>query len=375
MDLAGRIREKALEIGFDRIGFASTEPFDLLARELEGRDEMYNWVSENLLCLKNSIDPLKVMPSGKTIIVLLWDYYKQAFPEKFNQKVGKAYQVGPYSRQSKPVAMIKMFRRFLKEEGLEVTMGTNLPDRQAASRAGLGSFGRNTFIYEPDIGSYVAIIQMVVDCDLGGISEEVSCHCPDNCRICIESCPTGALYEPFHMNPLKCIAFHTYGTGNFPGVPGEIPSLAREEMGSWIYGCDVCQDVCPRNKAKQKKELPNNPALEKIASLMTLPKLLTMDDNFFEKTVQPLLFGYIWDKKFLQRNSAIALGNMGDLSALPYLSEALRNSEPMVRAHAAWALGRMGDSSAVPLLHNLAKDEQSPSAFAEMRRAIEKLRY
>ncbi len=373
MELAEKIKEKALEIGFDRIGFAVPEPFGALNRELEERSDMYGWVGDNLLCLKNSADPRNLMPGGKTIIVLLWDYYKQAFPPEFAQKVGKAYQVGPYSRQSKPVAMIKMFRRFLKEEGLDVVAGTNLPDRQAAARAGLGTFGRNTFIFAPGIGSYVAIITMIVDRDLGGLCVEPSSECPENCRICIDSCPTGALYEPFRMNPLKCIAFHTYGTGNFPGVPEEIPARAREQMGSWFYGCDICQDVCPQNKDKQKKELPANHLLQKVAASFTLPKLLNMDDDFYDRTVQPFFYGYIWDKKFLQRNAAIALGNIGDEEALPHLAEALKSREAMVRAHAAWAIGRIGASSGVYLLQELLKDEISPVVYAEMRRALEKL--
>ncbi len=371
MSLEEDIKEYALDIGFDRVGFTSAEPFHRLGQELDERNEMYSWISKNLLQLRKVVDPANVLPAGKSVIVLLWDYYKKAIPPEFQGKVGKAYLARPYSKDRILPAMIKLFRSFLEKEGMTVKMRPTMPDRQAAARAGIGFFGRNTFIYAPGIGSYVAIVSMVVDRELEGETFELEDRCTDKCQKCLEACPTGALYEPFRMNPLRCVSFHTYGTGNFPMVPADIPRETRKKMGSWFYGCDVCQDVCPYNSQKQKLNLPPDAFLEEMASKFTLPRLLLMDDEFYTRKVQPFFFGYIWDKKFLQRNAAIVLGNTGDTTAVPHLQEALENQEEIVREHAAWALGQIGGAKSRRALELHRESETSFKVREEINMALE----
>jgi epoxyqueuosine reductase len=215
---------------------------------------------------------------------------------------------------------------------------------------------------------------MAVSADLDGEVHEPGACCPAGCRLCLEACPTGALYEPFKMDPLRCIAFHTYGTGNFPGVPTEIPPPIREKMGTWIYGCDVCQDVCPLNRARLKQKLPPDAFLAEIAPRLTLAALLNMDERFYLEKVQPLLYGYIWEKKFLQRNAAIALGNSGDPEAVPHLARALRDPAEMVRAHAAWALGRIGGARSRAALDSGLSAEKEPAVLREIEAALNRCR-
>ena len=371
MSLKQDIKEYALDIGFDRVGFTTAEPFDLLGQELEQRSQMYDWVGKNLLQLENSVHPQNILPSGKTVLVLLWDYLKRKIPPEFEGKVGKAYLARPYSRKRILPTMIKLMREFLQREGLETEMRPAMPDRQAAARSGVGVFGRNTFIYAPEIGSYVVVVSMVLDKELEADRCSLQDSCPTDCRKCIDACPTGALYEPYRMNPLQCISFHTYGTGNFPMVPSEIPPETREQMGTWFYGCDVCQDVCPSNQKKLKQEYPPDLFLEEMAPQFSLTNLLKMDDDFYFRKVQPFFYGYIWDKKILQRNAAIVLGNMQDESSVPHLQEAMENPEELVRRHAGWALGKIGGKKSYQILEKSLQQETSPQVIEEIKMALE----
>lgn len=343
MSLHQKITEYALELGFDRVGFTTAAPFGQLSQALEERNTGYSWVSEGLLQIGQAADPSFVLPTARSLIVLIYDYHKQSFPAELLGKIGKAYQARLYLGKKRIFGTrLRLLKEFLEEQGMEVGVRPALPERQAAIRSGLGTFGRNTFVYVPGCGSYVAVATLAVSAELEGALHEPSSCCPEDCRRCIESCPTGALYAPFKMDPLRCIAFNTYAPGNFPDTPADIPHLIREKMGSWIYGCDICQDSCPRNQKRLELKLPPDAYLHRVAAKMTLSDLLQMDDHFFFEKVQPLLYGYIWEKKFLQRNAAIALGNSGDEAAVPHLEQAAADPEEMVRAYAAWALGRLG---------------------------------
>jgi epoxyqueuosine reductase len=198
--------------------------------------------------------------------------------------------------------------------------------------------------------------------------------CPADCRRCIDACPTGALYEPFKMDPLRCIAFNTYGPSNFPGAPADIPPAIREKMGSWIYGCDICQDACPHNAKRLGQKLVPDIFLEHIAPRFDPALLIAMDDRYFLETVQQVLYGYIWEKKFIQRNAAIALGNSGDSSAVTPLSRAMEDPEEMVRRYSAWGLGRLGGEKAKKALELSLSRENSTAVKTEIENALESCR-
>ena len=264
-------------------------------------------------------------------------------------------------------------RDFLEAKGMEVGYRPAMPERQAAVRAGVGSFGCNTFVHEPAGGSYISIIAMAVSAELEPTTAASKTFCSDDCRRCIEACPTGALYEPYKMNPLQCIAFNTYGTGNFPGAPEDIPLEIREKMGSWIYGCDHCLDACPRNQNRLKQTLVPDAYLEEMAPKMDPKVLLAMDDHYFQETVQQLLYGYIWEKKFLQRNAAIALGNSGDEGVVSLLAAAMEDPEEMVRRYSAWALGRISSRKSKNVLELKARKEETEKVKVEIASALESL--
>ncbi|NMD42660.1 MAG: epoxyqueuosine reductase [Firmicutes bacterium] len=373
VSLKGEIEEYALDLGFDGVGFAAVDPFTGLTQALREREEGYRW-TEQVLQLNRAADPRVVMPAARTLIVLLYDYHKLSFPAALLGKVGRVYLARLYPGRTRIFgSRLRLFRSFLEQKGMTVELRQTLPDRQAAVRAGLGTFGRNTFVHFPGRGSFVAPVVMAVDAELGGVFNEVGSRCPEDCNRCIEACPTGALYEPFKIDPLRCISFQTYCAGNVPGCPPDIPPEIREKMGSWVYGCDICQEVCPRNQSRLKQKLPSDPYLKKIAPHFTLEKLLNMGEDYYRARVQPLLYGYIWEKKFLQRNAAIALGNSAGEAALPHLSRSLSDKEPLVRRYSAWAVGRIGGRKGRALLERHRGRENDPGVLAETGAALEQL--
>jgi epoxyqueuosine reductase len=154
-------------------------------------------------------------------------------------------------------------------------------------------------------------------------------------------------------------------------VGSYIPPEIREKMGSWIHGCDICQEVCPRNQPRLKAKLPRNEFLARVAEDFELTKLLNLSDEFFAKRVQPLMYNYIKKKKYFQRNAAIALGNTGDPAFIPDLAQAMQDAEGMVRGYAAWALGRIGGGQARQILETGLASESDEFAKKEIQAALE----
>ena len=118
---------------------------------------------------------------------------------------------------------------------------------------------KNCFAFTPDSGSFIVLSSFVVDVELDHDEPTYDVHCPPKCTACIDACPTGAIYEPLKMNPRRCIAFNTFwAQDGVPGSASHIPPEIREKMGSWIHGCDICQEACPRNRPKLKASFPRS---------------------------------------------------------------------------------------------------------------------
>jgi len=141
-------------------------------------------------------------------------------------------------------------------------------------------------------------------------------------------------------------------------------------MGTWIHGCYICQDVCPRNQPKLKANLPRNEFLQRVAEDFDLTKVLNMMDQFYLRRVQPLMYNYLKEKKYFQRNAAIAIGNTHDPMFIPALATAMEDPEELVRGYAAWALGQIGGSQARKILQASLRRETAESARREIEAAL-----
>lgn len=209
-----------------------------------------------------------------------------------------------------------------------------LLERDLARRAGLGWFGKNTNLINPDIGSFFFIGALLVDVDLHPDTPFEADRC-GTCTRCLDACPTGAFVEPRLLDAPRCISYLTIE------LKGAIPKDLRSQIGTHIYGCDVCQDVCPYN-IKFAQEL-REPAFAPRAAIgnrdaQSLARdLLAMDDHDFRAAFSgsPMKRA---KRRGLLRNAAVVLGNIGDDGDKAALAVATNSIDPLVREHAEWAL-------------------------------------
>jgi len=374
MSLSEDIKDFALDLGYSKAGITTANAFPDYIAELNSRYEMYAWYIEGVFQPITGADPRSIMPSAKSIVALVYDASKEFFPETLVGKIGRLYQARCYLAPRHRIngARRQLMREFLEKSGCEVAPRLVVPERLAAARAGVVTYGKNTFAFAEGIGSFILATVFVVDAELDYDEPTIKLKCPPKCTACIEACPTAALYEPLKMDPRRCIAFNTFMTQDgYPGgVTSHIPPEIREKMGTWIHGCDICQEVCPRNQRRLKAKLPQNEFLAKVAQDFELTKLLNLSDEFYAKRVQPLMYNYIREKKYFQRNAAIALGNTGDPAFIPDLAQALQDSEELVRGYAAWALGRIGGSRARQVLEASLACEKAEPAKKEIEAAL-----
>ena len=347
------IIEKAYECGFGDIGFTSAEPFDSQKELLRERQKYYEPLFKLGLDLIAGTDPKSVLPEAKTIIVLMEVYFKEAFPRSMENYFGRCYLDDDRVTKDGLSRRIKAFRSYLKDNGIDSKVPFNLPHRLAAARAGMGTFGKNCLFYSNKVvrkGSWVLPIAVVVDREFEPDEPTLEIGCPEWCKnSCIIACPTSALKGPRKIDPSRCISFLTYYG------EGITPVELREPMGLWIYGCDHCQNVCPRNAPWLKKELPANKKVAGMADNFRLDKLLHMDKPYFNSKVWPHMF-YMSDNDMWRwkMNVARAMGNSRDEEYITnLLTEFYNNDDDRVLGMISWAMGRIGGPKAKKALDDI----------------------
>ena len=248
-------------------------------------------------------------------------------------------------------------------------------DRAAASRSGLGWFGKNTNILTPSHGSWVFLGQVVTNIDLTP-DQPLAKSC-GSCTLCIEACPTGAIVQPYVLDNPRCISHLTIENR------GPIPVEFRPAMADWVLGCDICQDVCPVNR-KATPAMAPVPLLQPQIAIMTggeaspsapeadlidLAEVLQMTEDDFRTRFanSPVKRAKLTG---LQRNACVALGNSGNSAAVPVLLVALGHAESLIRGHAAWALGQLNTALAREGLETALGLETNPWVKAELEAAL-----
>lgn len=373
MSLTSDIKEFALDLGYNHVGITSADDFSDHIEEIQSRGAIYDFYVEDPRQFLKGAQPKKIMPSARSIISLALDYSQRAFPESLLGKIGRIYQARCYNAPPHRIngARYRLMLDFLEKSRCETGRGIFVPERRAAARAGVATFGKNNFAYAKKIGSFIVLSSIVVDKELEHDTPTYDIKCPKDCTACMDACPTGAIYEPLRLDPRRCIAFNAWWTQDGrPCVTSYIPPEIRQKMGTRVHGCDVCQEACPRNSEKMKVKFSQDPFLVQLAEEFSLPKMLEMSDQFYERTVRPIMYNYINDKKYFQRNAAIALGNMGDPDHIPALDRAMEDPEELVRGYAAWGLGRIGGSKARAVLESRLKRGDSNFVIAEIKAAL-----
>jgi epoxyqueuosine reductase len=236
-----------------------------------------------------------------------------------------------------------------------------LLEREFAQLAGLGWIGKHTLLINKPQGSYFFLAALLTDQTLDYDQPFTAEHC-GTCRACLDACPTQAFPEPYVLDATRCISYLTIE------LRGPIPHELRPNLGDWLFGCDVCQDVCPWN---HRPILSPEEALQPAASAnpVDLAALLELDDEGFRRRFRhtPL-----WRarRRGILRNAAIVLGNQRAVAAIPALVRALDDSEPLVRGAAAWALAQIGGAAAASAVRQRLRVETDAAAGRELELAI-----
>jgi len=351
------IVEKARELGFLDIGFTTAEPFESQIEVLNSRSEEYAWALKSLN-LMEGIDPKKIFPNAKSIIVLIGSYFQESFPKSMEAHFGRCYLDDDRVTKDGLTRKVKAFRTFLGDNGIDSNFPGHMPHRLAAARAGLGTFGKNCLFYSNTAvrqGSWSYPLPLIVDQEFEPDKDSSVVGCPEWCKnVCIVACPTGALKGPRKLDPRRCISYLSYYG------EGPTPLELREPMGLWIYGCDHCQNVCPRNRPWLAKELPLNERVVAKKKDFELPKLLHMNRKYYKNVIWPHMFymgiGDLWRWKM---NVARVMGNSLDSKYVPDLIQAFEeNKDERVKCMVAWALGRIGGLKAKEALENFSKSSE-----------------
>ncbi len=380
-DLKSRVVEYARECGFDLVRVTGAEEFDCdreaaLERISNGQMDGLPWFTQARV--KRGTNPRELLSGARSIICLglsylhhedTWDGDLDATPGA--GKLARYAWVKDYHR-----AMKRRMREFVR--GVEGRLHTPISarwyvddgpmlDRAAAARAGLGWFGKSTNILTSSHGSWIFLGQIITDLDLeADTALKKTCGA---CVRCIDACPTGAIVAPYVVDNTRCISYLTIE--NRGGIPTDLRSL----VGNLVFGCDICQDVCPVNRKANSPASPIElaPALVTgtagAVGLLDLIALLEMTEPEFKDRFQGTS---VMRAKHsgMQRNACVALGNLGQAQAVPALSRALREASDVVRGHAAWALGRIGTPQALEALENAQAVEVDHGVLSEIGEAL-----
>jgi epoxyqueuosine reductase len=202
-------------------------------------------------------------------------------------------------------------------------------ERDLAQRVGIGWIGKNTCLIHPKHGSYFLLSEILLDLALEPDPPFVTDHC-GTCRRCIEACPTDCILPDRTIDAPRCISYLTIE------LKDDIPTELREKIGDWVFGCDICQMVCPWNRFAGE----GDPALGSEDPLPSLTEELVITTQEFNQRFKrsPVKRA---KRRGYRRNVAVVLGNTGDMHALPVLNRALEDPEPILREHAKWAIEKI----------------------------------
>lgn len=336
---SGLIKNLALEAGLDAAGIAPAgqDPEALArAREQVRRGLKPNWDIEGI---GPRFDPISELPGARSVLVVANSYLTSG-PESLGKPGQPHGRIARYNwsnyYQDTRDRLKAVAERLEKELGgsfhYKLLSNGRLAEKPLAARAGIGWYGKHSIITTSNSGSWVVLGLLVTNLDLEP-DPPAADGCGD-CRACVDACPTKAIVEPGVLDSRKCLQWMSSRQLAFP-------EDVRKLWGDRLYGCTTCQDVCPYNK----KAKPNDhfPEYGRVGPSLPLMPILRMSENEFREKYRGNQMAKSWVSfGAVQRNAAVALGNIGDKAAVPALEEAARNSRsPEVREHAEWALGRI----------------------------------
>lgn len=389
------IKEYAYELGFDSVRLTGAAAFPEAERVLkeriaQGLMDGLPWFTAERADV--SCYPDALLPEAQSIIALAMCYLSEQPDENADSglhgRISRYAWGDDYHELIKP--KLRQFAAWLQdyaraevpelETRLFVDTG-RMVDRAVAQRAGLGWYGKNTNILTRGWGSWVFLAEIVTNLPLqeAELDAPLKANC-GQCEICLHACPTGALPAPYVLDNRRCISYLTIE------LRESIPLELRPLMGNLIFGCDICQQVCPVNLVAERRlglradhsstprPLTFHPRREfqprsGVGGSPELIPLLKLTEEQFRERFRNSPIKRT-KRRGLLRNVCVALGNSGDRRAVPALIEALHHEESLVRGHAAWALGQLGGEAARQALIEALTTETHEEVLQEIRCAL-----
>ena len=363
-------QKKASELGFDLVGVipvSRSKTIDIYNAWLKKGYAGSMKYLENHAELKE--DPRNLLPETISLLALGFNYSTVDPPAKIkNPDVGciSRYSWGDDYHdliRSKLSALENYLCQELKAGNFSRSFVDSGPvlEREVAHRAGLGWIGKHSNLINWEKGSWFFLAELLVDVPLEANIPFTHVNC-GTCTSCIEACPTEAIIADRTVDARRCISYLTIE------LKGAIPVKLRPKMGNLIFGCDICQQVCPWNRDAPKSLEPGlQPRPENVAP--QLIELMQLDHAAFSERFSKSPIKRTKRRGFL-RNVAVALGNWANAEAIPALSLGLCDSEPLVRSHSAWALGRIADLQAKTKLEEAKLTEKNQEVLQEIETAL-----
>ncbi|HFQ93882.1 MAG TPA: tRNA epoxyqueuosine(34) reductase QueG [Anaerolineae bacterium] len=396
--LPANLRQKAAELGFTMMGVTPARP----ARRLEAymrwvEAEMYGRMTymarPDRIIRRQDLNV--ILPGVKTIVCVGLDYYTHRLPDAIAQDPSRG-RISNYA-WNRDYHDIMLPRLQELADWLAAGADTAVAhrvytdtgailERDHAASAGLGFTGKNTLLIHPRRGSYFFLGEILTTLEIGdwGIGDSpapppltpssphpLTPSLPHSltpppptcgtCRRCLDTCPTHAFPEPYVLDARRCISYLTIE------LKGWIPRELRPLMGNWIYGCDICQEVCPFNRfARPTQEEGFQPTSLWDSAAPSLLEILALDEAGFKERFAHSPIKRI-KRARLVRNACVAAGNWGSETAVPCLIPLLADPEPIVRGHAAWALHQIGGGEAQSALASALNREKDTAVLAELK--------
>ena len=316
------------ELGFDALGIARAEAYAETERHIIERRErgLFAGMKFTMARPEESCHPETLLPGARSVLSAALCYWLPEEP--LEPGVGRLARYTWADTYTELRSRLDELGRRLGGAYRVLVDANQHVDRAAAARSGVGFYGKNTMVITRRYGSWVVLGTLVTDVELEP-TPPLDADC-GSCRLCIDACPTGALDEPGTLDATKCLSYWTQ-------APAAIPEPYRAELGSQVYGCDICQDVCPWNRGTEKRREGLDGS---SGGHVDLVEWLEGDGRAvvdeFDRLYVPRN-----DPRWLRRNALVALGNTGTEEHLPLLERFAAGADDLLAEHAAWALGRV----------------------------------
>lgn len=366
----------AREAGLDLVGIVPLEPPLTAARYEAWLSAGYHGEMAYLAradAVQRRRDPARILPGARTVVAVGLNYHTAPLPPELRDDPSRGIVAGYAWGPDYHHVMLPRLHRLAEA----IAQATDRPipyrayvdtgpvlERDLAARAGLGFVGKNTNLIRPRLGSWFFLGVLLLVEELEPLETEPALGTCGRCTRCLDACPTGAFPAPYLLDARRCISYLTIE------LKGPIPRELRPLMGNRIFGCDICQEVCPWNRrfARPAWETAFRPDPELIAP--PLLDLLALDDDGFRRRFagSPVKRA---KRRGLLRNAAVAAANWGDPAAVPALAALLGDHEPLIRGHAAWALGRIHTPAARRALEERRPREAEDWVRGELETALD----